>query len=817
MMNSAEQRWKDYQLVITIKNMLLCVERQYNDFHQELGKLSGALTDRSRERKDKAYEKVEVKKYESKKMEYLLKMFHVEIDLPKERYVHETNSAKWWRRFKASLKCARSIIHIAGGSMAMITNGAGMDGDQLFKDPVGTSGWDYRLEGDGKMSNMENMAIAGNHIKDIDFIIGNLQNILEENIPGVKNFKEYMANKLSEWNQAMYPLEHLQKMLTQVRGIQESVQAEGMKADERYAWNGVKMQLFRIFQQEQLIFRYQGNGLEDYKAEAYDVGTSSKIQTEAKKKDPDADEVRSRPLKRFLFTIYNTGTISPSMQGEDMLKKAHCVMYLIHEDPKKIQGFMHLKEYTELSEVAKLLEIDTDHYTFEACEVRGKTEDIVKGTVQVRLVEENKPVKWGPCAAWKAACEAVTDMDSFLGYSDTKSDCATCEGKGTVLCDKGECIKKVWLFGKHPCIEGTCYKHCPTCESEKDQTEKEKTDRCHLHKESAIVGWVYVENTATTAALELLSNAEKKYRKRSEDEKTKSLAGLVKLGLYQDVHNILGRTDDLIGANKIRKILQSKEDVVRVNDATALRSEVKEWLLIQLGSPDVTHSHLKELAILLVNSEKGGEAEQSNRKRFFEYDDKPCFNLISGIIQAREDIWQKNSIKELQTAVQQLKEGIFLPGTSGPTIQLQNQFTEEMKKQLKEEIRNQLKEELNAATAPLKEEIQKLKGEKVNKRGVALRINREQRTPNLASTPRSFASTPRSLPSTPGTPRSFSNVTKCSTCSGTGLPAGWTQHTSRTTGRTYYYNPAYASQYDRPSGSCEACKGSELIKIIRSN
>merc|ERR1711964_44744 len=218
------------------------------------------------------------------------------------------------------------------------------------------------------MSVMENLAIAGNHIKDIDFIIGNSEALGDEI---VEHFGLGLHDKLAEWNQAMYPLEKLQKMLTQLRGIQDSVQAEGMKEEERIDWNGVKMHLFRIFQQEQFIFQMEVAN-EDYEAVAYDVGTRS----------PEA------PLKRFLFTIHNSSTI-PELQGEEIIKKAHCIMYLF-EGQKMIQGFMHLKEYTELKEITKLLKIDTKYTDFEACEVRGSTEDIINGTAQIKLIEAKK-------------------------------------------------------------------------------------------------------------------------------------------------------------------------------------------------------------------------------------------------------------------------------------------------------------------------------------------------------------------------------------------------------------------------------------------
>merc|ERR1711964_868620 len=71
MMNTAEERWEDYKLITTVKNMLLCIERQYNDFHGELAKLRDALSEHSEDRKDKAYEKIQNMEYQSKKMEHL--------------------------------------------------------------------------------------------------------------------------------------------------------------------------------------------------------------------------------------------------------------------------------------------------------------------------------------------------------------------------------------------------------------------------------------------------------------------------------------------------------------------------------------------------------------------------------------------------------------------------------------------------------------------------------------------------------------------------------------------------------------------------
>merc|ERR1711964_399312 len=73
MINTEEQRWKDYELLIMVRNMLSSVERQYNDLHGELGQCLTSLTKASKKRKDKSYEEVESMQYKSKKIMFLLK------------------------------------------------------------------------------------------------------------------------------------------------------------------------------------------------------------------------------------------------------------------------------------------------------------------------------------------------------------------------------------------------------------------------------------------------------------------------------------------------------------------------------------------------------------------------------------------------------------------------------------------------------------------------------------------------------------------------------------------------------------------------
>merc|ERR1712096_394510 len=368
------------------------------------------------------------------------------------------------------------------------------------------------------------------------------------------------------------------------------------------------------------------------------------------------------------------------------------------EGQKKIQGFMHLKKYTELKEITKLLEIDTKYTYFEACEVRGSTEDIINGTAQIKLVEAKKQAEWAPSAAWAKACEAVgDDMKSFLGTS-TNNNCRACNGTGTESCEKHECIKKNFIFKKHPCIEGTCRKICTAC-GEKENRHNEGTDRCELHKKGrngvpAIAGWVYVENSAITAATDLLAKAEKEYLEKEKSEEgrkilKKSKQGLKNLGIYKQ--EALSK-DDICKEKDIEKILRSEQDHVRLDSVLVSRSEVIGWLKVQLGSPHVEHCHAQALARLIANAEKNGEPIQNCQPRFFTYDDKPSFNLISGLMQAREDIWQKNAIIELQNAMQQLN-GNYRPSAPGSVATI-TELASQMKmfKEINEFQKNSIKD-----------------------------------------------------------------------------------------------------------------------------
>merc|ERR1711964_761101 len=128
--------------------------------------------------------------------------------------------------------------------------------------------------------------------------------------------------------------------------------------------------------------------------------------------------------------------------------------------------------------------------------------------------------------------------------------------------------------------------------------------------------------------------------------------------------------------------------------STATRERIVDLLTTQLGNPKVREKDRSHLARLL---EKNGrpcldckgyaevcsksmkcrkicplrmhscttylipcdtcsETSQLYKPLFYTYDDKPCFNLVSGIMQAREDLWTKNSMRALKKDVEELKE-----------------------------------------------------------------------------------------------------------------------------------------------------------------
>merc|ERR1711964_244588 len=216
-------------------------------------------------------------------------------------------------------------------------------------------------------------------------------------------------------------------------------------------------------------------------------------------------------------------------------EKTHCVMYL--HVGSKIQGFMHLKEYTELSEVTKLLGIDTKHTYFEACEVRGRTEDIIKGTVNVKLgVEGNKKAKWGPCATWAEACKSVgNDMNNILGasYDRTKN----------IL-------------------------HKKTSTGEK-----------------TTAGWLYIEKSLATTATERLAEDEKSFSSIPEEDRKNNWKELEALGIYD-----WNMGEDWIWKDKwtvIEKAIQSDNSsstVKGLNGTPISESALVKLLTVQLGN-----------------------------------------------------------------------------------------------------------------------------------------------------------------------------------------------------------------------------------------
>merc|ERR1711964_487046 len=89
-----------------------------------------------------------------------------------------------------------------------------------------------------------------------------------------------------------------------------------------------------------------------------------------------------------------------------------------------------------------------------------------------------------------------------------------------------------------------------------------------------------------------------------------------------------------------------------LNNTGTTKANLKKQLEIQLGNPIVTRKDRETLSELLATN---GEPPFIH-PLFYSYDDNTSFNLVSGIIQAGEDIWQKKSIIQLTGAVEQLKQ-----------------------------------------------------------------------------------------------------------------------------------------------------------------
>lgn len=174
-------------------------------------------------------------------------------------------------------------------------------------------------------------------------------------------------------------------MLTQAREIQESVRAEGMKQLERDDWNGVKMQLIRIFEQEQLIVRKDTKSASkycEYCRSCKDLVVATDACPGLKNKSDehrwvvrtgqmdydyyDGTKDSNVMVKRVIFKFNSNLLIPDAMNGgtqrlkykeylnrDAIAEKAHCLK--IVKVNNFYTGFIQLKEYTSLYEVAKLL------------------------------------------------------------------------------------------------------------------------------------------------------------------------------------------------------------------------------------------------------------------------------------------------------------------------------------------------------------------------------------------------------------------------------------------------------------------------------
>merc|ERR1711964_370617 len=158
MENTAEQRWKDYELVTMVKNMLNTLVSQYNEFEYEKKMFE---TEHSEEikKKGKYYEELENMRYKSDKIVHLLKRFHVEIETPKERYEHVTTRAKIWKGVKTTVKLAVALTHAVGGNFAMISNQVSF----FLKQDSG---------------HIAALGIIGDNIKDLDFTLSAVERVV---------------------------------------------------------------------------------------------------------------------------------------------------------------------------------------------------------------------------------------------------------------------------------------------------------------------------------------------------------------------------------------------------------------------------------------------------------------------------------------------------------------------------------------------------------------------------------------------------------------------------------------------------------------
>merc|ERR1711964_932070 len=120
MMNTLEQRWKDYELLTMVKNMLNTLVFQYNEFEYEKKVFEAGDAKEIKNKNSKSYEKFKNMEYKSDKMKHLLKRFHVEIKTPKERYDHVTTRAKIWTGVKRTVGVVIALTHAVGGNFAMI-------------------------------------------------------------------------------------------------------------------------------------------------------------------------------------------------------------------------------------------------------------------------------------------------------------------------------------------------------------------------------------------------------------------------------------------------------------------------------------------------------------------------------------------------------------------------------------------------------------------------------------------------------------------------------------------------------------------------
>merc|ERR1711964_58068 len=322
-------------------------------------------------------------------------------------------------------------------------------------------------------------------------------------------------------------------------------------------------------------------------------------------------------VKRILFKINRTYKVTDHLAqprtitykskkniSKEIENFAHCVKIMYNRDDEVYLGFIQLKDYMKLSKVADILgagpeagqlnrsPVERKHMNntdcaIEACEVRGRTEDIFSGIPLPvceadvgSTVEARRDGQWKPATLRAYSGDGVT----VRYYDDVEAD----------IPSDIDSVRKGALSIKEGIKEG---------KSEQGETKWEAYqdwfEACRLSSE---------------------------YKKDKHDE-----------AQWVPIHEYVPKASD--------QTTKRCKECSKCGGEGTVPCEKNECMHTRLlGSHPCPKGECK----------KACPACQS-KSQYFPYDDEPCFNLVSGIMQALEDIWQKNSIRTLQGALEEEK------------------------------------------------------------------------------------------------------------------------------------------------------------------